>query len=433
MTAPAAPAAARPDLHRPLYGASFGQAFTRFWRKYAVFAGRASRSEFWRAYLANALLVTAVAILLGGGISIGAALTDAAEEWQSALVALVLALVNIVVLLGLVALLLPTLAATSRRFHDAGQSGLLLLLLLIPYVGFIPVLIIAALPTDPRGARFDPGANPVDYYPPLPQVGSPAVGYPPLPREPDLSAESAPAAEPRKAPLLQQPDLSRPPAPSRTVDIATTEQPSTARNARHTVWADIGTVQDDALHALTAPSDTTGPAWPGPAWPGPRRAFVRVSTPTLDIVASDGLTDGDHLGLGAEVYLAVQRADGPIGWRESALVQTVQNLVSGGIRVSDELARHGVLSTTLSGVDAPADWRAAGGDVGVLLGMPMPAVPERVALPGGSAALVGVVPLRPRELQDILVGGAPARERIARAIAALTVEELIAPDRPSVV
>ena len=34
-------------LDAPLREASFGQAFVRFWKKYVVFHGRASRSEFW--------------------------------------------------------------------------------------------------------------------------------------------------------------------------------------------------------------------------------------------------------------------------------------------------------------------------------------------------------------------------------------------------
>ena len=32
-------------LSAPYYGASLGIAFSRFWRKYATFSGRASRSE----------------------------------------------------------------------------------------------------------------------------------------------------------------------------------------------------------------------------------------------------------------------------------------------------------------------------------------------------------------------------------------------------
>ena len=40
-------------LDAPLRGATFGQAFTRFFKKYAIFHGRASRSEFWWWFLAN--------------------------------------------------------------------------------------------------------------------------------------------------------------------------------------------------------------------------------------------------------------------------------------------------------------------------------------------------------------------------------------------
>jgi len=34
-------------LHLPQYDATIGQAASRFWRKFAVFSGLASRSEFW--------------------------------------------------------------------------------------------------------------------------------------------------------------------------------------------------------------------------------------------------------------------------------------------------------------------------------------------------------------------------------------------------
>ena len=42
----AAPTATVP-LDKPYYGCSFQEAFLRFWKKYTVFRGRASRSEFW--------------------------------------------------------------------------------------------------------------------------------------------------------------------------------------------------------------------------------------------------------------------------------------------------------------------------------------------------------------------------------------------------
>ncbi len=36
-----------PPLWAPYYGAPFPAAVKRFWKKYTVFSGRASRSEYW--------------------------------------------------------------------------------------------------------------------------------------------------------------------------------------------------------------------------------------------------------------------------------------------------------------------------------------------------------------------------------------------------
>ena len=47
--------------------------------------------------------------------------------------------------IGLV-LIIPTLALIVRRLHDAGLSGLLALLLLIPFLGAIAVFVMMFLP-----------------------------------------------------------------------------------------------------------------------------------------------------------------------------------------------------------------------------------------------------------------------------------------------
>jgi uncharacterized membrane protein YhaH (DUF805 family) len=52
-------------------------------------------------------------------------------------------------------ILLPTLALTVRRLHDAGYSGLLALLLLLPCLGSLIILIFALLPSSPAGAKYD--------------------------------------------------------------------------------------------------------------------------------------------------------------------------------------------------------------------------------------------------------------------------------------
>lgn len=102
---PSAPAHTAPPVDRPLPGATIGQAVARFWKKYATFSGRASRSEYWWWYLV-ALLVNAVL----SGLSqlngpAGATFSVLSGVW------------------GL-AILIPTLALLWRRLHDTNRSGL---------------------------------------------------------------------------------------------------------------------------------------------------------------------------------------------------------------------------------------------------------------------------------------------------------------------
>ena len=94
--------------------------------KYAVFGGRASRSEFWFYFLSVSLLYT-VLILLASAIS----------EFLGVLVYAIL-------ILGL---LLPSLAVTVRRLHDSSKSGWWLLLGFVPFAGIV-LLIFYLLPSD---------------------------------------------------------------------------------------------------------------------------------------------------------------------------------------------------------------------------------------------------------------------------------------------
>ena len=98
---------------------------TVFRNKYATFSGRASRSEYWWAYLGYVVIATVLQIFaLVGGI----ALIDAGE----------LALLpGLIALGGIVAMIIPTIAVSVRRLHDTGKSGWMLLILIIPCIGFI--------------------------------------------------------------------------------------------------------------------------------------------------------------------------------------------------------------------------------------------------------------------------------------------------------
>lgn len=102
------------------------------WKKvvlenYANFDGRARRQEFW--YYALAGLIIGVGFNILGQIS---------------------SIFSILSVLYGLAVLVPGIAVSVRRLHDIGKPGILLLLILIPCVGFI-ILIVWAAQDSQRG------------------------------------------------------------------------------------------------------------------------------------------------------------------------------------------------------------------------------------------------------------------------------------------
>ncbi|SDS04940.1 Uncharacterized membrane protein YhaH, DUF805 family [Brevibacterium siliguriense] len=150
-------AASPDDLSLPLYGASFGQAVKRFFKNYAKFSGRASRSEFWFAYLFLVLIALLPYILFIIGAVMMAASASADPYGGGAPSGGGVALMGIGgVLLGVIflATLVPSIAVSWRRLHDAGFSGLFYLLNLTS-IGAIVVLVMEIMPPKPEGQRFD--------------------------------------------------------------------------------------------------------------------------------------------------------------------------------------------------------------------------------------------------------------------------------------
>lgn len=97
--------------------------FLHVLKNYANFGGRASRKEYWMFTL---LASVALALLISLGILTGV----------------------MMIMAGIAALVLivPSIALSVRRLHDAGYSGWWYLLSFIPYAGFIVMLIIGLLP-----------------------------------------------------------------------------------------------------------------------------------------------------------------------------------------------------------------------------------------------------------------------------------------------
>lgn len=116
---------------------SFGEAINSVLLKnYCNFQGRAARSEFWWFALFSYLLGT---VLGYGGFLLDFSIVP------SGIVSL--------------ALLLPNLGVTVRRLHDVGRTGWWILISLIPFVGFIFLVVWLAGSSQMRDNQYGPVPN----------------------------------------------------------------------------------------------------------------------------------------------------------------------------------------------------------------------------------------------------------------------------------
>lgn len=145
-----------PPLWAPYYGISFPKAFSRFFKKYVRFDGRASRSEYWWWYLWSAIIGTVGSIISGIlTAATGTTTTTSSSSYVGVSTMSTNPVAGVPIWIIGLALIIPTLALIVRRLHDANLSGLLALLLLIPFLGPIAVFVMMFLPSDPAGSRFD--------------------------------------------------------------------------------------------------------------------------------------------------------------------------------------------------------------------------------------------------------------------------------------
>ena len=121
-------------------------------RKYAVFKGRARRSEYWKFVLFN-LIVSAVFMTLS------MLLADRSGGGNSFNFAYALMTVYSI------AVILPSLAVMARRLHDGGRSAGFLFLILVP-IGQIFVLVWLIQDGDPGDNQYGP--NPKSERKPTP-------------------------------------------------------------------------------------------------------------------------------------------------------------------------------------------------------------------------------------------------------------------------
>lgn len=112
-------------------------------KKYAVFEGRASRTEFWMFALFNFI----VGVVLG--------IVDGILHLKGTY--------GLGVLGGLynLGVLLPSIGVSIRRLHDTGRSGWWLLLSFIPIIGWIVLLVFYVMESQAGDNEHGPNPHPL--------------------------------------------------------------------------------------------------------------------------------------------------------------------------------------------------------------------------------------------------------------------------------
>ena len=109
----------------------FGAAVQSAFKKAFVYQGRASRSEYWWFYL---FYVVTFAVLITVCIIIASITNDQNVSGGTNPIAGGL---FILAFLYLFALMIVDLSLAVRRLHDSGKSGLFMLLVFVPFGGFV--------------------------------------------------------------------------------------------------------------------------------------------------------------------------------------------------------------------------------------------------------------------------------------------------------
>ena len=123
---------------------TFQEAVKDGFAKYADFSGRSSRSGYWYWYLFE-ILAFLTASLVDGILGTG----------------------PILVLIGALAIVLPSIAVAISRLHDIGRSGWWLLISLVPLIGLIVLLVFYLTASDGPNEYGDaPDGGPAAPAPP---------------------------------------------------------------------------------------------------------------------------------------------------------------------------------------------------------------------------------------------------------------------------
>ena len=109
-----------------------------FTKHYADFSGRARRSEYWGTVLFNVIAQVVLSVVLVAVLVIWFSSTEMNADVS--VVRLSLIMIKAVRSLYNLIWLLPGLAVAVRRLHDIGKSGLNVLWVFLPIIGWIMLL-----------------------------------------------------------------------------------------------------------------------------------------------------------------------------------------------------------------------------------------------------------------------------------------------------
>ncbi|PYY36019.1 DUF805 domain-containing protein [Curtobacterium sp. MCJR17_055] len=140
---------------RPARLGRLADAVERVFRKYVRFDGRASRSEFWWWSLAQTIVIGVLYVLIGIGGATSDLRTDPVTGTTSGTPNALYWIAAVLLGLYSLATIIPNLAVTWRRLHDANLAGPFFFLSVIPFFGGIILIVLTILPSKPEGQRFD--------------------------------------------------------------------------------------------------------------------------------------------------------------------------------------------------------------------------------------------------------------------------------------
>ena len=120
-------------------------AYKNFFKGYAEFTGRSTRSDFWWVWLGNFILSIPFWVIYFYIVYHSTAI-DLVSNSASEATFMVFGLVAIIYAVFYLAILVPTLALSVRRLRDAGFHWAFIFLRFVP-MGGIALLVLFAMPT----------------------------------------------------------------------------------------------------------------------------------------------------------------------------------------------------------------------------------------------------------------------------------------------